>query len=164
MTSTEESVDGFDAILDGLDREIGALTRDEDRLAKSLETARAAAVAERGFVLMRAEGAEPRVVATHNVDRDTLWTTGEISQTIVNKVFDEGEALISHNAMADPRFSETTSVVLSGLRSVLCVPFKQEGEVRGLLYLDNRLQSGAFSQKHLDLVRRVASRVSRKLT
>lgn len=158
--SAEEKTEG----LDTLDRDLDACTTDEQRLACSLNTARQAAGAERGFVLVKGSGTgEVRVVAAHGVDPDTLWTTGEISQTIVNSVFDQGKSILSHNAMADPRFSETTSVVLSGLRSVLCVPFKKEGSVLALLYLDNRLQSGAFSQKHLELVRRVASRVSRKL-
>lgn len=157
--------DNFESILESLDRELGALPGNEEKLAASLDLARRAADAERAFILVKGAGEEEfRAVATHGIDGDSLWTTGEISQTIVRNVFDEGEAIISHNAMVDPRFSETTSVVLSGLRSVLAAPFKSGGEVTALLYLDNRLQSGAFTQQHLDLVRRITSRVSRKLS
>lgn len=163
--SNEPTTDDFDQILESLDRELGSLSDDDKKLGAGLDLARSAANAERGFVLVRGEGDEEfRAVATHGIDGSSLWTTGEISQTIVRKVFDEGEAVISHNAMVDPRFSETTSVVLSGLRSVLAAPFKTEGTVAALLYLDNRLQSGAFTQTHLDQVRRITSRVSRKLS
>jgi len=157
--------DDFDQILESLDRELGAMAGNEEKLAASLDVARRAGDAERAFILVKGDGDEEfRAVATHGIDGSTLWTTGEISQTIVRKVFDEGEAIISHNAMVDPRFSETTSVVLSGLRSVLAAPFKSEGTVSALLYLDNRLQSGAFTQQHLDLIRRITSRVSRRMT
>ena len=38
------------------------------------------------------------------------------------------------------------------LRSILCVPLKAKGEMIGVIYADNRIRSGIFTQKDLGLL------------
>lgn len=159
MKKTHES---FGAILQALEAELKACRSDEARLTSCFERAREIAGAERGFVLMAEPGTtEMRVVAACGVDPRTLWTTAEVSLSIIRGVLKEGRAVLSDNATVDPRFAETNSVVLSGLRSVLCVPIKSGRKTTALLYLDNRLQAGVFSQAHLDVMQSIARKVSR---
>jgi sigma-B regulation protein RsbU (phosphoserine phosphatase) len=44
-----------------------------------------------------------------------------------------------------------------GLRSVLCVPLQHKGSVLGVVYVDNRVQSGIFSPADLDLLTAIAA-------
>ena len=46
------------------------------------------------------------------------------SRTIINHVINNGEGVLSSNAMADQRFSKGKSVHNLGIRSALCVPIK----------------------------------------
>jgi len=116
---------------------------------------------ERGFVMLYDSNFEElNVFAAHNIDPDTLSTTAEVSQTIINSVYEEKKPVMSSNALDDPRFSEKSSVVISGLRSILCVPILTENGLLGLIYLDNRLRIGAFEQKHLQFLEEASKKLS----
>jgi sigma-B regulation protein RsbU (phosphoserine phosphatase) len=49
------------------------------------------------------------------------------------------------------------SVMILGLRSILCVPLRIKDQVSGVVYVDNRLQAGIFTQADLDLLTSIAS-------
>jgi sigma-B regulation protein RsbU (phosphoserine phosphatase) len=53
------------------------------------------------------------------------------------------------------------SVLILGLRSILCVPLRIKSEVLGVVYVDNRLQAGIFSHEHLELLTAIASSAAR---
>jgi adenylate cyclase len=109
--------------------------------------------AERGFMLMKIpELDEMKVAGTFHVEPEQIATTADISQTVINKVLDEGEAILSIDAMKDPRFQDTTSVVISGLRSILCVPVKIKKNTMGLIYIDNKELESAFKSQHLNVL------------
>jgi GAF domain-containing protein len=134
------------------------------RMARALEAARGAIAAERGFVAVPKGADDVQILQAAGFTTDNIWDTGEISQTIIRKVLSDGEAVKSNNASDDPRFADQNSVILSGLRSVMCVPFKSAGRLVGLLYLDNRMVIGAFSRDDLQVVREIAELVSLNLT
>ena len=70
----------------------------------------------------------------------------EISQTILNTVIEEREPLVLGNALLDPRFSDSKSVVRHQLRSVMCVPLITQEKVIGAIYVENRSIQGRFRQ------------------
>ncbi len=47
--------------------------------------------------------------------------------------------------------------MILGLRAILCVPLKIKNQVSGVVYVDNRLQAGVFTQADLDLLTAIAS-------
>jgi phosphoserine phosphatase RsbU/P len=49
------------------------------------------------------------------------------------------------------------SIMLLGLRSILCVPLKVKDEVKGMVYADNRFEAGIFTQADLDLLSAITS-------
>jgi len=110
--------------------------------------------AERGFLMLLDEetgGLDFKVA--RNMDRETLaGSSFEISRTIVNRVADEGEPILTTNAQADPRFSAQASVVSYSLRSILCVPLKARDKVTGVIYSDNRIRAGLFTERDRDLL------------
>jgi GAF domain-containing protein len=116
---------------------------------------------ERGFVMLYDSTLnELSVMAAHNVDPDSIFTTAEVSQTIINTVYYEAKPVMSSNALGDPRFAEKSSVVISGLRSILCVPMTTEKGLIGLIYVDNRMKIDAFQQGHLQFLQECANKFS----
>jgi adenylate cyclase len=62
--------------------------------------------------------------------------------------------------MADGRFSESESIMASGIRSTMCVPLVHGGEVFGLMHLDTQVQKDAFHDKDLQLFGNIASQAA----
>ena len=73
----------------------------------------------------------------------------QVSRTIVHKVFSEGVSLLLSNAMKEELFRNVKSVVISGIKSAMCVPLQNKGKSLGVIYLDNRLTPGVFSEDDL---------------
>jgi pSer/pThr/pTyr-binding forkhead associated (FHA) protein len=91
-----------------------------------------------------------------------------ISRSIIKKTFTENKALHSANAQDDDRFSRNQSIVIKGIRSVICVPLSVVGKVIGVVYLSRGAampgSSGmghqpAFDQMDLELVSACAIQV-----
>ncbi|UCC76467.1 MAG: PP2C family protein-serine/threonine phosphatase, partial [Anaerolineales bacterium] len=61
------------------------------------------------------------------------------------------------DARSDDRFSMRQSVQALGLRSILCVPLVVKDQVTGVVYVDNRLQAGLFTQADLELLSAIGS-------
>lgn len=108
--------------------------------------------AERGFLMLRDEESEMLDfrVARGIDQKDLTAPKFEISRTIVNRVAESGDPLLTDNAQAT--FAEHQSVVMMALRSILCVPIKVKERLIGVVYVDNRIHVGAFDQSHMELV------------
>ncbi len=110
--------------------------------------------AQRGYIVLRDPvTGEMAFRVARNLERETI-DEGEfiVSRTIVNQVAQTGEAVIATNAQADPNFSGHESVMIHGLRSILCVPLVVRGTVTGVVYVDNRVRDGLFGETHRSLL------------
>ena len=136
-----------------------------------VDSAVSLAGAERGFLLLRespagtggtVEGLEDlRVRVARSFDKeDIVVPASRLSRGIAKRVLAERAAILTVDAGRDQRFSGLASVEDLRLRSVLCVPIAGEEELEGLLYVDNRLQSGAFSEDHLELMTLLSDQAS----
>ena len=114
--------------------------------------------AERGFLMLIDEATgELTFRVARNMDRETIaGSSFEISRSVVNKVAREGEPILTTNAQADPRFSAQASVVSYSLRSILCVPLRVKGKIIGVIYADNRIKTGLFSEADRRLLAAIA--------
>ncbi|MCE7869480.1 GAF domain-containing protein [bacterium CPR1] len=116
------------------------------------------------FLYQEKEAEELAVEAAHGIEPETVFTTAEISQELLRSVRREGKPIILLDAGADPRFGNRTSVVLSNLRSILCLPLRHPSRlVVGLLYADNRIKAGAFTDKHLKLAEEFGQALEQRL-
>lgn len=70
----------------------------------------------------------------------------QVSQSILRQVVESGEPLVLRDAMQDNRFGEAESVVILGLRSIMCVPLVSHGDTTGAIYVENRSIRGRFDQ------------------
>ncbi len=118
--------------------------------------------AERGFLMLVDEGRGGLAFkVARNMDRKTIaGPSFEISRGIVDRVAEEGIPVLTTNAQADPRFSAQSSVVRYSLRSILCVPLIVKDKVTGVIYVDNRIKAGLFSQEDRDLLAAFANQAA----
>ncbi|MCZ6603133.1 MAG: sigma 54-interacting transcriptional regulator [Planctomycetota bacterium] len=104
--------------------------------------------AERGFLIL-SEGGRMRIKASRNIDRETIKRADfKISRSIAQVVVNTGEPLVCSDAQEDTRF-RGESVYGLKLRSVLCVPFRVRGRLRGVLYVDHRFERGMFTEEEM---------------
>ncbi|MGE0490781.1 MAG: ATP-binding protein [Vulcanimicrobiota bacterium] len=129
----------------------------EDVLQNVIDVVVEALGAERGFVMLDRGAAVPEVAAARGLDLEAVHR-GEVwySTRVVEAVMVEGEGILSVDAVIDPRFRSSESVQLLGTRSVICVPLRSRN-TRGLVYLDNAMKAGVFSEADLALAKIVAA-------
>lgn len=109
--------------------------------------------AERGFLVLREKNGELKVRTARGIDHVNLNEEAfALSRTIVQQVISTGEPVLTTNAQDDPRFGMEASIISLQLRSILCVPMKLKDEIIGVMFVDNRLQSGLFKDSDLDLL------------
>lgn len=113
--------------------------------------------AERGFLMLFDDDGELRFQVARGMDqRDLATPEFDVSKTILEQVINSREPLLTINAQSDVRLG-TESIVTKGLLSILCVPITRREELIGLVYLDNRLKTGLFTESHRYLVTAFAS-------
>jgi transcriptional regulator with GAF, ATPase, and Fis domain len=106
--------------------------------------------AERGFlVLVGADGTPGAQVARNFEQQDVQAPEVAFSTSLVRKVVATGEPILTANAVEDARFADNLSLNAIRARSVLVLPFRVRGATIGALYVDNRLQKGAFAEAEL---------------
>ena len=109
--------------------------------------------AERGFLMLRNEKGEMVTRMARNWEQESIKSSeAATSRTIVQRVIESGEPIITTNAQEDQRFSGQESIVALNLRSILCVPLKVKNELIGVIYADNRIRSGIFAETEKDLL------------
>jgi transcriptional regulator with GAF, ATPase, and Fis domain len=108
--------------------------------------------ADKGFLILL-EGNEPHVRVARHMNRDTVEDAVErLSDTIVAKALREKRTLIVSDALHDPEFNASASVVNLKLCSVMCAPLTEKGEPFGLLYLGNDRVAHLFDERSAQLL------------
>ena len=109
--------------------------------------------AERGFLMLRDETDELVTHIARNWEQEALDPTEfAVSKTIIQRVVTEWQPVLTTNAQDDPRFGSQESIILFNLRSILCVPLKVKGELTGVIYVDNRIHAGIFTEAERELL------------
>lgn len=75
-----------------------------------------------------------------------------ISSTIVRRAYENGEAVITCNALDDSRFRAGMSIVSENISSAMCVPLIHQDDRLGVLYVDNHGVVDAFNNSDLELL------------
>jgi transcriptional regulator with GAF, ATPase, and Fis domain len=135
-------------------RAIGTSLHLDHALAQVMDAVVQLTGAERGAIMLFDEsvgGLDLR--AARNLERESLSDKEmEFSRSVVETTARTGKAVLTTNAQTDPRFSDQRSVMQYALRSILCVPLKMKERVLGVIYADNRVRSGVFTARDLELL------------
>ncbi len=115
--------------------------------------------AERGALLLRTEEGDLEVKTVRGYDGDDV----QISSTLMTEVLDKKQAVLTVDAQTDDRFENAHSILIQGIRSIICVPLWNNREVIGLLYLDQRVKGEAFSENDLRVTGLIANLAAVKI-
>ncbi|MFB9280255.1 histidine kinase [Cohnella cellulosilytica] len=74
------------------------------------------------------------------------------------------EEIVVQDAAASDLFERSGDTVRRGIRSALCLPVLYRNKLIGLLYLENNLSTGVFTEERLDVLRLLASQCAIALT
>lgn len=117
--------------------------------------------AERGFLMLSNEQGEMTTRIARNWEQESINPNEfAVSRTIIGKVIESGEPILTTNAQEDPRFGAQESIVAFNLRSILCVPLKVKSTLIGVIYADNRIRSGIFTENERDLLTAFANQAA----
>jgi adenylate cyclase len=109
--------------------------------------------AERGFLMLRNDRGEMVTSMGRNWEMESINSSElTVSRSVVGRVIESGEPLITTNAQEDQRFMGQESIVAFNLRSILCVPLKVKNDLIGVIYADNRIRTGIFAESERNLL------------
>ncbi|KXK51316.1 MAG: SpoIIE family protein phosphatase [Anaerolineae bacterium] len=110
--------------------------------------------AERGFMLRVDEATgEPSVLVARGPTNDTEG----YSTTIVNQVIKTRQPMLTNNAQFDDRYQPGQSIIIRGLRAILCAPLLIKDRLIGVIYVDTSMRAGNFTPGDRDLLGAVAA-------
>ncbi len=171
--STLEDLSQLESRLYHLAQEVAAFTEERNNLIALTETSQAInstleldevlrvvmdniirlTEAERGFLMLRDDSGQMVTRVARNWEQESINKTEyAVSRTVLQRVIDSGEAVLTTNAQEDPRFGGKESIIAFNLRSILCVPLKVKSDLIGVIYTDNRIRSGIFTEAERDLL------------
>lgn len=114
--------------------------------------------AERGVLMIANDSTGAlEIRVAHGLDGAELGEAQAYSSTIVNQVIETRETLLTNNAMFDTRYKPGQSIIVRGLRAILCAPMVVKDRLVGLVYVDSSMRAGAFSEADRDLLTAVAA-------
>jgi signal transduction histidine kinase len=134
----------------------------EDALTSILDEAIRTTGAQRGCLLLAdpATGELEARVFRHLQPSDLNSGPFSPSRTVIKRVWDNGQPVLTANAAEDPALAKATSIVNYTLRSILCVPLHMQGNRIGALYLDNPVKAGQFEEDDLLLTLAIADQAA----
>ena len=83
-----------------------------------------------------------------------------LSPEIVRYVQHSRESIVLGNACKEGEFIQSCYVREQRIRSVLCAPVIYQNRLKGIVYLENNLTEGVFTEERLEVVRILSSQAS----
>ncbi|HNN14400.1 MAG TPA: GAF domain-containing protein, partial [Anaerolineales bacterium] len=117
--------------------------------------------AERGFLMLRDEHGNMITRIARNWEMESINSSEKnVSRSVVQRVIDTGESVVTTNAQEDQRFVGQESIVAFNLRSIICVPLKVKNDLIGVIYADNRIRTGIFADAEKELLEAFANQAA----
>ncbi len=111
--------------------------------------------AERGLLMLKdAQTGKLAVQAARQLDAELAGRGAwKVSTNIISRVASEGKPILATDASRERAFQDMQSVIAHRIRSLLCVPLQSKTSgILGVIYVDNRLTSGAFTEQSLEFL------------
>ncbi len=110
-----------------------------------------------GQLLIEASGS----VAQENVSvLKSLPIQGYLPTSIINYVARTQETVLKNNAVYQGNFTQDPYIKSHQTKSLLCTPLIDCGQLRGIVYLENNLTTGAFTQERLEILQVLSSQAA----
>jgi len=94
------------------------------------------------------------------VDSIPYRESGDLCLEIADYVRRSGAYLTLNNASAAGPFHDVPYIAQNGVKSLLCMPILHQNAFRGILYLENNLSNGVFTEARLEVLKILASQAA----
>src|SRR4051812_38737413 len=167
-TTTSAAVDQLDlaAVVETSQAVSGEIVLDR-LIHRLLTVAVEHAGAARGLLILPS-GDQQRIEAEATTDhnrvavqlRQVAPTSAEVPESVLRYVIRAKDSVILADASADELFSGDEYVRRNGSRSILCLPLMKQGQLIGVLYLENHLASHVFTPARTAVLKLLASQAA----
>jgi PAS domain S-box-containing protein len=89
-----------------------------------------------------------------------LTLSDMLSHAVVNYVIRTKQNIVLKDAFEDELFHNDPYITEIKLKSLLCAPIVHQGLIKGIIYLENNLTGGAFSEDRVEIVKLIASQAA----
>ncbi|MEQ8468511.1 AAA family ATPase [Coleofasciculus sp. E1-EBD-02] len=132
--------------------------------------------AQSGFLLLETKGelfietearANGEVTVLQAMPLEFVKPNGEmplLSSAIINYVVRTRKSLVLDDAMHKGNFTNERYIKKYGVKSVLCVPLLNQGQLSGIVYLENNLTTGAFTPDRLEVLQLLSGQAAIAIT
>ncbi|GBO55951.1 high-affnity carbon uptake protein Hat/HatR [Pseudanabaena sp. lw0831] len=134
-------------------------------LAKLMKLLIENAGAEVGYLILESEN-ELKIEASGNAGSDEIEVLGSrameknLPVSIINFVARTLEGVVLGNATQEGKFTNDAYIQLHQPKSLLCMPLINQGELAGILYLENDLVTEAFTIDRLEVLALLSSQAA----
>lgn len=129
-----------------------AAERDIKGLARKVVKLCATAVkAEHGYMFIKHPDRGELTLAG-SFEKDNKQQQPLVSRAIIKRVLKFNRGVLSSDASTDDRFKDRGSVVMKGIRSVICAPLVAMDQICGVIYLSTTRIAEAFDTEDLEMV------------
>jgi predicted ATPase/GAF domain-containing protein/tRNA A-37 threonylcarbamoyl transferase component Bud32 len=137
----------------------------ENLIEKLIEIAMENAGAQKACLILKHEGDwvleaqgevdKERVTILQSIPIDAIDpnnSTSILPTTVINYVVRTQENVVLNDALHDGQFTNDPYIVAANSKSILCTPLLNQGQLKGVVYLENNLTTGAFTSDRVDLL------------
>jgi signal transduction histidine kinase len=122
--------------------------------------------AQNGYLLLKSHN-NWHIMAGGNVDKNTatafdmpLANNHLLPESVVNYVIRTKENLVVYDIQEENLFSRDPIVAKLALNSVLCLPILNQGQLIGIIYLENSLNSGVFNEQRVEFLKLLSGQIA----
>lgn len=169
-TSDSQSGEGLDlaSVMKASQAIAGEIVLDK-LLTKLMKILIENAGAQTGFLLLEEAGTWA-IEAAGNVDSDTvtvlqsLPVEQNLPVSILNYVIRTQEIVVKGDAANQGRFTQDSYIQTHQTKSLLCAPLVNQGQLIGIIYLENNLLTDAFTQNRLNVLQLLSGQAAIAMT
>lgn len=125
--------------------------------------------AQVGYLILETEG-KFLIEASGSVNNDNITVLKSIPidnslpASIINYVAHTQETVLKNDAAHQGNFTNDPYIKSRQTKSLLCTPLLDQGHLRGIIYLENNLTVGAFTQDRLKVLQLLSSQAAIAIT
>jgi histidine kinase len=79
---------------------------------------------------------------------------------IVQYVSRTSDDLVRENAVLDTDYKNNQYIQNNGCKSLLCMPIIYQGQLKGIIYLENNLSANVFNSKRMEILKILTSQIA----
>lgn len=148
---------------------IGSEIKLEKLLANLMQILIQSAGAEVGYLILETEG-QLLIEALREIESDQITVLQSIPidnrlpTSIINYVARTKEIIVKYDAAHQGKFTNDPYIKQHQTKSVLCAPLLNQGQLSGIIYLENNLITGAFTPERLEVLQLLSGQAAIAIT